>query len=118
MSQISVWDRRRRGQSQLLLSATATTILATPTACNAWQIGYVKRLAVNHSMDVYADGGVGNWPKWMRSQIREAGYVLLVFTLAYRRRFEGEEHGPGGRGVSWEGSITQNTLYAAAALLN
>jgi hypothetical protein len=50
----------------------------------------------------------------MRRQIKDADYVLMVFTRTYRRRFDGDEHEAKGRGVAWEGTIIQNTLYAAA----
>ena len=65
-------------------------------------------------LDAYVDGTVAKWPKWMRLQIRDADFVLMIFTRIYRRRFDGEERGPEGRGVTWEGTIIQNTLYAAA----
>jgi len=71
-------------------------------------------LGCDTRLDVYVDGSIPNWPRWMRRQIKEADYVLMIFTRTYRRRFDGDERGPAGRGVAWEGTIIQNTLYAAA----
>src|SRR5271165_323628 len=66
-------------------------------------------------LDRYVEASVANWPRWMRQQIREADYVLMIFTRKYRRRFDGEEDDNHGRGVVWEGTIIENSLYAAAA---
>jgi hypothetical protein len=59
--------------------------------------------------------GVANWPRWMMREIKAADYVLMVFTPTYERRFLGEEKAGRGRGVTWEGTIITNQLYAAAA---
>ena len=66
-------------------------------------------------LDKYDDNKVSNWPRWMRIQIDEADYILMVFTRTYRRRFDGNEAENVGRGVTWEGAIITNSLYAAAA---
>jgi hypothetical protein len=31
------------------------------------------------------------WVRWMRSEVKQADRVLLVFTETYQRRFEGDE---------------------------
>ncbi len=52
-----------------------------------------------------------SWPVWMRRQIAEARFVLIVATAAYQRRFEGNEEPGVGRGATWEGSIITDELY-------
>lgn len=65
-------------------------------------------------IDVAAEPTVAQWPRWMRRQIEEADTVLMVFTKVYRQRFDGEEKPGLGRGVMWESTIIENTIYAAA----
>lgn len=59
----------------------------------------------NH-VDAQIDGPAAeqpqDWPMWMTGQIREADYILVIASPAYRRRAEGEEEAGIGRGVAWE----------------
>ena len=51
------------------------------------------------------------WPLWCARQILDAGYVLLICTELYRKRFLGLEEFGKGRGVKWEAKVIQNILY-------
>lgn len=53
------------------------------------------------------------WTLWMRHQIEQADFVLIVCTEIYQRRAEGEEEPPVGAGASWEGAIIRVDLYEA-----
>ena len=50
------------------------------------------------------------WIKWMRDQITQADYVLLVCTPVYRDRYERNVE-TGGNGVAFEGLIISEILY-------
>lgn len=53
------------------------------------------------------------WIKWMRDQVKNADFVLLICTPKYRDRFERnlENIEDGGRGVGFEGVVISQTLY-------
>ena len=50
------------------------------------------------------------WQRWMKRQIKEADFVLIVCTEHYLLRFDGEDR-EGGRGVTYEGAIITQLLY-------
>src|SRR5262249_43428126 len=62
-------------------------------------------------IDQYVQDPDEGWPKWMRSQVKEANKVLLVFTETYQRRFEGDEEEGKGLGATFEGAIVTQSLY-------
>jgi hypothetical protein len=64
--------------------------------------------------DEDAAGRVANWPVWMRRQIAAANFVFMVFTRRYRRCFDQNAETGEGRGVTFEGAVIQNTIYASA----
>lgn len=53
---------------------------------------------------------VQGWLRWMKSEIEQADFVLLVCTPRYLQRFNGEDS-EGGRGVNFESMIISQTLY-------
>ena len=53
------------------------------------------------------------WTLWMKNQIEQADFVLVVCTETYQRRAEGREDPPTGAGASWEGAIVRLDLYQA-----
>src|ERR1035441_6194090 len=53
------------------------------------------------------------WTLWMKNQIEQADFVLVVCTETYQRRAEGREDPPTGAGASWEGAIVRLDLYEA-----
>jgi hypothetical protein len=62
-------------------------------------------------IDQYVQDPDEGWVKWMRTQVREAEKVLLVFTETYQRRFEGDEEEGKGLGATFEGVIVTQWLY-------
>lgn len=61
---------------------------------------------------------IKDWLHWMERQVRDAQWVLLVFTETYRRRFEQREEPGQGRGVTWEGRLVLGELYSGADAAN
>ena len=53
---------------------------------------------------------VQGWLRWMKTEVKQADFVLLVCTPQYLQRFNGEDT-EGGRGVNFEGVIISQTLY-------
>jgi len=51
------------------------------------------------------------WENWMQEKIKCSEFVLIVCTETYTKRFEGNEEPGKGLGVSWEGTIIQQSLY-------
>jgi predicted acylesterase/phospholipase RssA len=62
-------------------------------------------------IDQYVQDPDEGWIHWMRSQVRQASRVLLVFTETYQRRFEGDEQEGKGFGATFEGAIVTQVLY-------
>ncbi|MGH3907592.1 MAG: SEFIR domain-containing protein [Pseudonocardiaceae bacterium] len=53
-----------------------------------------------------------DWSQWMLDQIRQARFVLVVASPAYRERAEGEAAPDEGRGVRWEAALIRQEVYA------
>lgn len=66
---------------------------------------------VDSQIDQYEFSPLGGWPRWTRNQIKDAGYVLVVCTEKYERRYEGTEDVGTGAGAKWEGAIITQQLY-------
>jgi hypothetical protein len=66
---------------------------------------------IESMIDQYANDPEEGWIRWMRSQVKQADKVLLVFTETYQRRFEGEEEEGKGLGATFEGVIVTQTIY-------
>lgn len=78
-------------------------------------LGLANRLrndGVESWIDQYVPGGspVQGWLRWMKAEIEQADFVLLVCTPQYLQRFNGEDT-EGGRGVNFEAVIISQTLY-------
>ena len=68
---------------------------------------------VDCNIDQYEVSPPEGWPAWMRRQIKQADFVLVVCTENYLKRYDGlEEKGKGG-GAKWEGAIISQQLYDA-----
>lgn len=52
------------------------------------------------------------WPRWMRNEIKQAQFVLVVCTETFRRRAEREEEPGRGHGVIYESLIAEADIYA------
>lgn len=72
----------------------------------------LRSKGLDAQIDQYAESKPPlSWPHWMSEQLREADFVLLVFTETYARRFEGRERPGVGLGARWEGAIVTSDLY-------
>lgn len=78
-------------------------------------LGLANRLrndGVESWIDQYVPGGspMQGWLQWMKTEIEQADFVLLVCTPQYLQRFNGKDT-EGGRGVNFEAVIISQTLY-------
>lgn len=75
-------------------------------------VRYLRENGVDARYDRFVENDPPlSWPKWMADEIREANYVLIIFTETYSRRFEGREEPAKGHGARWEGSIITSEMY-------
>jgi hypothetical protein len=68
---------------------------------------------VDSNLDQYEFSPPEGWPAWMRKQIKQADFVLVICTENYLRRYEGLEEPGKGAGAKWEGAIITQELYEA-----
>lgn len=73
---------------------------------------------IDCNIDQYETSPSIGWPLWMKKQIKEADFVLVVCTDVYEKRFEREEETETGLGAKWESSILAQELYDAEAKNN
>ncbi len=64
-------------------------------------------------VDQYESFPSGGWIQWMKRQARDAQFILVVCTEAYRRRWEDDEKANVGPGAVFEGGLIQQLLYDA-----
>jgi hypothetical protein len=69
---------------------------------------------VDCNIDLYELSPPQGWHKWTMDEIGKADFVLMICTPQYFRRFEANEENGIGMGVTWEGSIITQDLYAQA----
>lgn len=68
---------------------------------------------VDCNIDQYEVSPSEGWPPWMRKQIKDADFVLVICTEDYLKRYEGLEVKGKGAGAKWEGAIIGQQLYDA-----
>jgi len=74
----------------------------------------LRQDGLDAQLDQYVNGTPEQgWPRWMLDQLDEAGFVLVVCTESYYRRFRGHEVLDQGKGVTWEGALITQELYDA-----
>ena len=66
---------------------------------------------IDCNIDQYEVSPPEGWPHWMRNQVDQSDFVLVVCTEQYQRRFQGKEKLGRGKGVTWEGAIINQFLY-------
>ncbi|WP_322767000.1 CHAT domain-containing protein, partial [Frankia sp. Cr1] len=76
----------------------------------------LRRFGVDARLDRPAAEQRQDWPLWMIEQVREADFVLVVVSPAYRRRAEGQAGADEGRGVQFEAALIREALYAQRAI--
>jgi probable HAF family extracellular repeat protein len=73
----------------------------------------LRRDGIDAQIDQYTADPTEGWPRWMKTQVKQADKVLMVFTETYQRRFEGNEQEGVGLGANFEGAIVTQELYNA-----
>lgn len=68
---------------------------------------------VDCNIDRYEVSPPEGWPAWMRRQIKQSEFVLVVCTENYQKRYERVEELGTGAGAKWEGAIISQELYDA-----
>lgn len=71
----------------------------------------LTREGVDCHLDRYEQSPPEGWPQWMRFQVRDARYVLVVCTETYHRRAEGLEVPGRGLGAIWEFGLVTMEVY-------
>lgn len=66
---------------------------------------------IDCNIDQYQVSPPERWPHWIRNQVEEANFVLVVCTEQYQRRFQSKEEIGKGKGVTWEGAIINQYMY-------
>jgi tetratricopeptide (TPR) repeat protein len=66
---------------------------------------------VDAVLDQYESFPPRGWIHWMKDQIRDTQFILVVCTENYRRRWDGDEKASVGLGASYEGQTIQQLLY-------
>ena len=62
-------------------------------------------------LDQYESFPPIGWIQWMKHQVRDAQFVLVVCTETYRRRTDGDEKSGVGLGATYESHLIQQLLY-------
>jgi hypothetical protein len=67
-------------------------------------------------VDQYEPFPPGGWIQWMKHQVREAQFILVVCTETYRRRWDAGEKAGVGLGATYESGLIQQLLYDAGGV--
>ena len=67
---------------------------------------------IHCEIDQYHESPPEGWPTWMERQLRCSEFVLVVCSVAYKRRFEGAEIEGIGKGVKFESFLALNEIHA------
>jgi hypothetical protein len=76
---------------------------------NFW--AFLRACGIDAQLDTPAGDQRREWTLWMADQIREADYVLVIASKAYRERAEGRGAPDDGRGVQWEARLIRDAFY-------
>ncbi|QPJ65763.1 MAG: tetratricopeptide repeat protein [Candidatus Nitrohelix vancouverensis] len=76
----------------------------------------LRSKGVDCMIDQYEPNPPKGWPRWMKGQIEEADFVLVVYTEIYKLRFENKDAPGQGKGVVWEGNIITQELYDSCGI--
>ena len=71
----------------------------------------LRALGVDARLDRPAAERRQDWPVWMVNEVRDADFVLVMASAAYRRRAEGAAAIDEGRGVQFEAALIREELY-------
>jgi hypothetical protein len=73
---------------------------------------FLRGCGVDADLDLGETHERRDWPLWMGAQLREADYVLVIASPAYRRSAEGRGGAHEERGVQWEARLIRDAFYA------
>ncbi|WP_410616310.1 SEFIR domain-containing protein [Amycolatopsis sp. lyj-109] len=73
---------------------------------------FLRACGVDADLDLGETHERRDWPLWMGAQLREADYVLVIASPAYRRSAEGRGGAHEERGVQWEARLIRDAFYA------
>ena len=71
----------------------------------------LRRDGIDCEIDAYQVSPPDGWPGWMRRQLQERDFCIVVCTETYARRFAGDEAPGTGKGATWEGRLLRQILY-------
>lgn len=71
----------------------------------------LRKHGLDATIDRYVVRPPRGWDNWMRVQIEESDFVVMICDQTYKQRFEGRTPRGSGKGVKWEGAIISYTLY-------
>jgi hypothetical protein len=81
-----------------------------------WELSErLRSNGIDCRVDQQEDSPAEGWPRWSRTQIDDARFVLVVCSEAYLRRYEGKDETAKGLGGKWEGYVITQELYKAQA---
>lgn len=72
---------------------------------------FLRNVGLDARLDLPAAERPLDWPMWMLREVREADFVLVVASPAYKRRAEGDEPPGKGLGVRWEARLIRQEVY-------
>lgn len=73
---------------------------------------FLRAQGIDAKLDMSAAEHPQDWGLWMLEQVREADYVLVIASAAYRRRAEGLVPPAESRGVPFESTLVREAVYA------
>ncbi len=76
----------------------------------------LRREGIDAILDQYESFPPRGWILWMKQQVRDADFVLVVCTEIYQRRPDGEEKPGVGLGATFESQLLQQLLYDAGGV--
>lgn len=75
----------------------------------------LRRDGIDTTTDQHETSPSEGWPRWVKKQITESDFILVVCTPIYQERVELLGKGDGGRGEDWESVLTLQDLYNRSA---
>ena len=72
---------------------------------------FLRSLGIDARLDLSATERRQDWPVWMLEQVRDARFVLVVVSPAYKRRSDGLVAADEGRGKQFEGRLIREFFY-------
>jgi hypothetical protein len=72
----------------------------------------LRQDGVDAWIDQYENGTPEEgWPRWMLNRLDWAGFVFIICSETYYRRFRGKDEAGRGKGADWEGQLVTLDLY-------